>query len=387
MARKSAEKPTVQSAGNSPDKSTEYRSAEYNSAAHSRNHRKGRGAVSNSGGRFETRPVEFDADEAHRQAQLSPKTVLRSMRASRIVSTNRSPDIPFSSSINPYQGCEHGCIYCYARPSHSYLDLSPGLDFETQIFYKKNAAARLLAEWEKPSYVVEPITIGANTDPYQPAESRLRVTRELIELFSKHSHPLSIITKSGLIARDVELLSELASRRLCSVAISLPTMDRSLKRIMEPRVPSAESRLAAIETLSKHGIPTTVLVAPIIPAINDAEIERILGCSKNAGASAAAYIFLRLPHEVKSLFVEWLNTHFPDRADHVISLIRQASGGKDYDNRFGIRQTGRGPYAEMLAARFKTACGRLGLRQRENRQTLDCNRFQPPGHQQLDLGF
>ncbi len=348
---------------------------------------KGRGAVSDRAGRFATRAVEFDAGEAHARAQKAPATVLTAMRAGKIVATNTSPDIPFNRSINPYQGCEHGCIYCYARPSHSYLDLSPGLDFETRIFYKPNAAERLLATWEKAAYQCEPITIGANTDPYQPAEKKTRVTRGLLELFVKHRHPVNLITKSNLIARDIDLLAELAERRLCSVAFSLPTLNRALKRIMEPRVPSAESRLQTIERFVERGIPTDVLVAPLIPAVNDHEIESILEAAASAGAYRAHYIFLRLPHEVRELFVEWLEMHFPDRADHVMSLVRDAHGGRDYDHRFGVRQTGRGPYAELLARRFRIACRRLGLERDEVRAGLDCSQFERPGQRQLGLDF
>ena len=238
---------------------------------------KGRGAVSDRDGRFASRPVEFDDEEAARRAAVAPDTVLRAMQAVSIISHNDSPDIPFDQSINPYQGCEHGCVYCYARPSHSYLDLSPGLDFETKIFFKPNASARLLEAWEKPGYECKPITIGANTDPYQPAERELKVTRGLLKLFLEHSHPVNIITKSHLVVRDLDILAELARDRLASVAVSIPTMSDQLKRVMEPRVPSAVARLSALEQLSAAGVPTSVLVAPIIPAINDDEIERILG--------------------------------------------------------------------------------------------------------------
>ena len=348
---------------------------------------KGRGAVSRLDGRFETRPVDYDDAELKRRAAQLPETVIKPMPAGRIISHNRSPDVPFDRSINPYQGCEHGCIYCYARPSHSYLELSPGLDFETRIFYKPNAAARLLEAWEKPGYECEPITIGANTDPYQPAEKSTAVTRQLLELFLQHKHPVSVITKGTLIRRDTDLLSELARQNLCSVAVSLATMDDSLKRIMEPRVPSAASRLGTIDALTSVGVPVSVLVAPIIPAVNDAEIERILKAAAAVGVSNAAYIILRLPHELKTLFVEWLDAHFPERAEHVMSLVRQASGGRDYDNRFGIRQTGRGAYAEMLGARFRAACTRFALATGRDRQRLDCSRFEPPGQRQLDLGI
>jgi DNA repair photolyase len=346
---------------------------------------KGRGAVSDRAGRFAVRPVEFEPEEVHERAQAAPRTELRSMRAGSIITTNASPDVPFDHSINPYQGCEHGCVYCYARPSHSYLDLSPGLDFETKIFYKPDAAVRLAEEWEKPGYVCKPITIGANTDPYQPAERSTKVTRELLELFLEHSHPVSVITKSNLILRDLGLYEQLAARNLCSVAISIPTMDSSLKRLMEPRIPSAAARLRAMSELSAVGVPVSLLFAPVIPALNDSETESILEASARAGATQAAYIFLRLPHEVRELFIEWLETHFPDRADHVMSLVRQASGGRDYDNRFGIRQTGRGPYADMLGNRFRVACRKFGLDRGRYQQSLDCDRFDPPGQKQLGL--
>ena len=348
---------------------------------------KGRGAVSRVDGRFTTRPVEYSDEESALRDSSAPQTVLTAMQAGTIISHNKSPDVPFDYSINPYQGCEHGCIYCYARPSHSYLDLSPGLDFETRIFYKPNAASRLLEAWEKPGYRCEPITIGANTDPYQPAEKTTRVTRQLLELFDRHNHPVNLITKGTLIERDLDLLGRLASRGLCSVAVSLPTMDAGLKRIMEPRVPSAEARLRTIRSLVDKDIPTSVLVAPLIPAINDSEIESIIEAVSGAGAQQAHYIFLRLPHEVRDLFSEWLTTHFPDRADHVMSLVRQASGGRDYDNRFGVRQTGRGPYADMLGKRFQAACRRYGLVNEHYQQGLDTSQFQPPGQQQLGLNL
>lgn len=348
-------------------------------------HHKGRGAVSAREGRFATRPVEFDPEEAARRAGEAPQTALKAMQAGSIISHNDSPDVPFDHSINPYQGCEHGCIYCYARPSHSYLDLSPGLDFETRIFYKPNAASRLLEAWEKPGYECQPITIGANTDPYQPAEKTTRVTRSLLELFARHRHPVNLITKGTLIERDIDLLASLASQRLCSVAISMPTLDAGLKRIMEPRVPSAEARLRTIRRLTERGVPTSALMAPLIPAINDTEIESVLEAVAAAGASHAHYIFLRLPHEVAGLFTEWLETHFPDRASRVMSLVRQASGGRNYDNRFGVRQRGRGAYAEMLGKRFRVACQRHSLAPERYHRGLDCTRFCKPGQQQLGL--
>jgi DNA repair photolyase len=348
---------------------------------------KGRGAISAPDGRFNTRPVDYDDEEADSRARQAPETEIRAMPAGRIISTNNSPDVPFDRSINPYQGCEHGCIYCYARPSHSYLDLSPGLDFESKIFYKPNAAVRLLEAWEKPNYRCKPITLGANTDPYQSTERKLALTRGLLTVFLKHRHPVNIITKGALVGRDIDLLSELAATGLCSVAISMPTLDPALKRIMEPRVPSAAARLKVIRALTEAGVPTSVLVAPIIPAINDHEIEDILQTVASAGATQASYIFLRLPHELKELFADWLGRHFPERAQRVLSLIRQASGGRDYDHRFGVRQTGRGHYAQMLASRFDAASKRLGLQQENDREPLDCSQFLRPGPEQMGLGF
>lgn len=348
---------------------------------------KGRGAVSRIAGRFEkTHPVWSEEEASDRDA-MAPATELRAMRAGVIISSNTSPDVPFDRSINPYQGCEHGCVYCYARPSHSYLDLSPGLDFETKIFYKPNATARLLEEWEKPGYECRPITIGANTDPYQPAEKKLGVTRRLLEAFLEHRHPLSLISKSGLMSRDLDLLAQLADRNLCSVAISVPTMDRKLKRLLEPRVPAAETRFKLIEQLTGLGVPTSLLMAPIIPAINDREIESIVSAAASRGVSHASYVFLRLPHEVRDIFVEWLETHMPDRAEHVMSLVRQAGGGRDYDSRFGTRQRGRGPYADMIAKRFKAACRKHGLEAGKYLQALDCSQFRRPGQEQMTLGF
>lgn len=350
-------------------------------------HHKGRGAVSSPSGRFCVQETEFDAQEMHAQSRVAPETVLRAMQAGRIISSNNSPDIPFDRSINPYQGCEHGCVYCYARPSHSYLDLSPGLDFETQIFYKPNAAERLLNEWQKKSYTCKPITIGANTDPYQPAEKTLQISRQLLKLFDEYRHPVNIITKSHLVCRDLELLSNLAKDNLCSVAISIPTMDSALKRKLEPRVPAAKARLDAIRQLSAANIPVSLLLAPVIPAINDHEIENILEAAAVAGATQAHSVFLRLPHELKDVFQDWLKTHYPKRAEHVMSLVRQASGGRHYDSQFGLRQTGRGPYCDMLTARFRKACRRNGLSTRSYQQALDCKQFLHPGERQMGLDF
>ncbi|MEO1246039.1 MAG: PA0069 family radical SAM protein [Pseudomonadota bacterium] len=348
---------------------------------------KGRGAVSDRDGRFAKQTVDLCPEEAEARQDSAPASVYTAMQAGKIIASNSSPDVPFNRSINPYQGCEHGCIYCYARPSHSYLDLSPGLDFESRIFYKPNAAERLEAAWSHPGYQCEPITIGANTDPYQPLEKVQKITRQLLQLFLKHRHPVNLITKGTLIQRDIDLLAALAERRLCSVALSLPTLDSELKRLMEPRVPSAQSRLKLMASLTAAGIPVSTLLAPLIPAINDHEIEAVLEAVAAHGATQAHYVFLRLPHEVRPLFTEWLETHFPDRAGHVMSLVRQAGGGKDYNSAFGVRQRGRGAYADMLARRFETAARRHGLTRNRYQQRLDCAQFQPPGQRQLGLDF
>jgi DNA repair photolyase len=344
---------------------------------------KGRGAVSALPGRFASTRVESDEPPPER----APATQLRATKAAGIISRNRSPDIPFDLSINPYQGCEHGCVYCYARPSHSYLDLSPGLDFETRIFYKPNAVALLLDAWSKPAYRCQPIAIGANTDPYQPAEKELGITRSLLETFLEYRHPVSLITKGGLMARDIDLLAELAGRNLVGVAISVPTMSNDLKRVLEPRVPAAAVRFRLMSDLASAGVPVSVLVAPVIPAVNDAEIESILESAAEHGADHASWIMLRLPHELKQLFRDWLSEHMPERAAHVMSLVQQASGGRDYDNRFGLRQRGRGPYADMIRDRFSAACRRFGLGHGRARRALDCSQFRRPGQQQMALDF
>jgi DNA repair photolyase len=348
------------------------------------NPHKGRGAVSRLSGRFAKRIVEPTGEARPTSA---PETVLRAMPVKTIISRNESPDVPFDRSINPYMGCEHGCVYCYARPSHSYLDLSPGLDFESRIFYKPDAVAVLKRAWESPSYVCRPIAIGANTDPYQPAEKQLGITRQLLEAFLEHRHPVSLITKSGLMSRDLPLLAKLAKLKLVSVAISVPTMNAALKRILEPRVPAASVRFRLMSDLAAAGVPVSLLLAPIIPAVNDAEIETIVARAASHGASGAAWILLRLPHELKQIFREWLATHMPDRASHVMSLLRQAAGGRDYEHRFGARQRGRGPYADMIQARFRTSCSRHGLEQQRGQQALDCGRFRAPGQQQMALAL
>ena len=346
---------------------------------------KGRGAVSRTAGRFAS--LKIEPEDGLEEGASPPQTILRAMQARNIISSNNSPDVPFERSINPYQGCEHGCVYCYARPSHSYLDLSPGIDFETRIFYKPNAADALVEAWEKASYACKPITIGANTDPYQPAEKKFGITRKLLQTFLEHRHPVSLITKGGLMSRDLDLLAQLADRGLCSVAVSVPTKNDRLKRLLEPRVPSAAIRFRLIRDLSSAGVPVSMLMAPIIPAINDTEIESVLERAHDNGANHATWILLRLPHELRQIFVEWLETHMPERAGHVMSLLRQASGGKDYDNRFGIRQRGRGPYARMINQRFTTACKRLGMASGRYRTTLDCTQFRRPAGRQMALAI
>lgn len=326
---------------------------------------KGRGALSNPEGRFESRRHDdfddgwkTDADDE----ELPPlETVVRPDPARSLISRNQSPDIPFDQSINPYKGCEHGCIYCYARPSHAYLNLSPGLDFETKLFYKQHAAELLEQELRRPGYKPLPITIGANTDPYQPIERGLKVTRSILEVLQRFRHPLSIITKSHLVTRDADILGEMARDNLAVVMVSITTLDSELKRSLEPRAASPGSRLKAVETLTKAGVPVGVMTAPIIPMVNDAEMEHILEAAAAAGAIGAGYVLLRLPYELKELFQEWLTAHYPLKAEHVMSLIRQSRGGKEYQSGFGTRMRGTGEYAELIAQRFALACKRHSL--------------------------
>ena len=325
--------------------------------------RPGRGYSLNTPGRFSTVRVESSETGSPPDDTGGPLPTQLLREPSRsIVSTNASPDIPFDRSINPYRGCEHGCVYCYARPTHSYLDHSPALDFETLIYYKDGAADLLRRYLARKSYRCSPITIGANTDPYQPAEKKLGITRQLLEVFVETRHPVSLITKGTLIERDIDLLQELSAQNLNRVCISLPTLNNELKRSLEPRVASSQRRLKTMSRLAAAGLPVTVMVAPVIPALTDHEIESILGRSAEAGADSARYIMLRLPNEVSPLFQKWLVDHEPGRAAHVMSLVRGAAGGKDYDSRFGHRQRGQGPYAEMIAQRFRQGCRRYGLR-------------------------
>jgi DNA repair photolyase len=350
--------------------------------------RTGRGAVSNPAGRFEsTRTEAVDDGWGSLDEELPPLATIVQPEPSRsIISRNNSPDISFDQSINPYRGCEHGCIYCYARPSHAYLNLSPGLDFETRLFYKQDAARLLEQELAAPNYRCSPITIGANTDPYQPIEREYRVTRSIIEVLAKYRHPFSIITKSAMIERDIDLLAPLAADQLVYALISVTTLSNELKRTLEPRTASPAARLRAIRNLHEAGIPVGVMVAPIIPVLTDHELERILTAAVASGARSAAYVLVRLPYELKDLFREWLEHNEPLKAKHVMSRLQAMRGGKDNDSRFGVRQRGEGEYAALLAGRFSAACARLGLKERE-RFSHNLALFRQPvfGPEQLSL--
>lgn len=351
---------------------------------------KGRGAASNPTGRFDSLSMEQVDDGWYREE--TPHGIVETVlpdRARGVITTNDSPDVGFDQSINPYRGCSHGCIYCFARPSHAYLGLSPGLDFETKLFYKADAVRILEAELARRSYVCKPIALGINTDGYQPLEKRLEVTRSVLAVLARCRHPVTIVTKSALILRDLDLLADLARDRLVSVMLSITSLSDEIKRTLEPRTASPAARLRVIQELSRAGVPTGVLVAPVIPAITDHEMEEILAQSRRAGASCAGYVLLRLPHELKILFREWLNDHYPDRAAHVMSLINQARGGKDYDSQFGVRMKGTGAYAELLRARFDLAKRKLGFVDADERYDLDTTKFTPPraDSPQLTLGF
>ncbi|GGO83631.1 radical SAM protein [Marinobacterium nitratireducens] len=346
---------------------------------------RGRGALSNPANRFAPSRSEIDP-VADGELPARIDTVQINERPRTIISRNRSPDVPFEQSINPYRGCEHGCIYCYARPSHAYWDLSPGLDFETRIICKEGAAERLEQELRAKNYRCKPITLGANTDPYQPLEQQRRITRELLEVLARYRHPVTIITKGALITRDLDILSDMARQQLCSVMISMTTLDPELKRTLEPRAAGPRTRLNAIRELTAAGVPVGVLVAPLIPMINDRELEAILSACAEAGARNAGYVFIRLPQEVKGLFREWLDAHYPDRAEHVMSLIRQSRNGQENDSRFGKRMRGEGQFAEMIAQRFRLAQRKYGLEQRHGlRLRTDLFSVPPRAGDQLAL--
>ena len=324
----------------------------------------GRGARTNRTSRFEPHTREGVAVDWPDEEPEPLRTTLTVERARRIITRNDSPDIPFDRTINPYRGCEHGCVYCFARPTHAFLGLSPGLDFETRLFYKPDAPALLEAELRRPSYKPAVVVLGANTDPYQPVERTVRLSRAVIEVLTRFHHPFTIVTKSDLVCRDLDLLGPAAAAGLASVAVSVTTLDRKCARALEPRAPTPPKRLAAIRALSGVGVPVAILASPMIPGLTDHELDAILEAGRNAGATMAGTILVRLPLELAGLFEEWLRHHVPDRADRVLSLIRQCRDGGLNDATFGRRMRGSGPYASLLSARFQAACTRLGLNRR-----------------------
>jgi len=347
---------------------------------------KGRGAVSNPTGRFERERRQraddgWTPEPAEASAESRPRTRILVDATRTTITRNSSPDVPFDRSINPYRGCEHGCIYCFARPTHAYLGLSPGLDFETSILAKPDAPRLLAKELSRAGYRCRPIAMGTNTDPYQPIERRLRITRGILDVLSAFNHPVSIVTKSDAILADRDLLADMAARNLAKVYLSVTTLDGDLARRLEPRASTPARRLAAVRALRDAGVPTGVMVAPIIPALTDAEIESILDAAKDAGAEETGYILLRLPLEVKDLFAEWLAAHYPERAAKVLALVRDTRAGELNDATFGRRMRGVGAYAALIERRFTIAARRLGLgheKGREGMTSLDCSRFAPP---------
>ncbi|HVY20362.1 MAG TPA: PA0069 family radical SAM protein [Bauldia sp.] len=347
---------------------------------------RGRGAESNRSGRFEPQ-TRHAVDDGWGSLDLLPpfKTEVQEETPRKIITTNESPDISFDRSINPYRGCEHGCTYCFARPTHAYMGLSPALDFETKLFAKPAAAKLLEKELARPGYECRTMAIGTNTDPYQPIERKYRIMREILEVLDRTNHPVGIVTKSALVTRDIDILSRMAARGLAKVALSVTTLDRKLARAMEPRAATPDRRLETLRLLSQAGIPTTIMVAPIIPALNEPEMERILEAGKEAGVKEAGYVLLRLPLEVKDVFHEFLEREYPDRAKHVLTIIKQMRGGKEYDAKWGERMTGKGPYAWQIGRRFEMTAKRLGLNAERRRLRTDL--FVPPvlAGDQLDL--
>jgi DNA repair photolyase len=341
-------------------------------AAVEKERRRGRGAQSNASGRFEAEArVTFD-DGWQSIEDLPPfKTTVSADTARKVITRNDSPDVGFDRSINPYRGCEHGCVYCFARPTHAYLGLSPGLDFESKLFAKHDAAELLEKELANEGYEPRMIAIGTNTDPYQPIERDLKIMRSILEVLDRVSHPVGIVTKSALVVRDLDILSRMAKRNLVKVGISVTTMDAKLARTMEPRASTPTKRIEALKALTEAGVPTKVMVSPIIPALNDAEMERILDSAAHIGVQEASYILLRLPLEVRDLFREWLIANYPDRYRHVFNVIRDMRGGKDYDSQWGLRMKGTGPMAWMIGRRFEIACGKLGLNKKRAKLTTD----------------
>jgi DNA repair photolyase len=356
------------------------------------NARKGRGALSNPAVRFETEAREAFDDGWDSLVDLTdlpplPTTLIRE-KAKSALTYNDSPDVGFDRSLNPYRGCEHGCVYCYARPTHAYIGYSPGLDFETKLLFKPELPALLEKELSRPGYQPKPVALGANTDPYQPIERSLRISRAVLEVLDRFNHPVTIVTKSALVLRDLDILKRMAARNLVNVVISLTTLDATLARRMEPRAAAPAKRLAAIQALAQAGIPVGVLAAPMIPGINDAELERILERAAAHGATRAGYVLLRLPLEIAGLFEEWLRQHFPERAAKVLALVRQTRAGQLYQSKFGERQSGTGPYADMLAGRFRLAIGRLGMNQdRVSGRGLDCGQFRAPAAPERQLAL
>lgn len=350
-----------------------------------------RGARSFVAGRFESTERESvdDGWAPQEKDERELQTTVAVERARSIISRNDSPDVGFDRSINPYRGCEHGCVYCYARPSHAYLELSPGLDFETKLFAKTNAAERLREELAKPDYAPSPIALGANTDCYQPIERKFKITRQILEVLAESEHPVTIVTKSALIERDLDILGPMAQKNLVKVFVSIGTLDRVLARKLEPRAASPQRRVDVLKALSREKIPCGVMVAALIPALNDKTLEQVLEAAAAAGAAEAAYVIMRLPHELKEIFKEWLAAHYPQRAAHVISIVQQMRGGKDNDPRFGTRMTGTGNYAGLIEKRFELACRRFGLNGHgagRNPPELDCGRFRAPSrHGQMTL--
>ncbi len=347
---------------------------------------RGRAATLNPSSRFDQHSRHVFDDGWQTLDELPPfKTSVQVEKPKTVIAKNDSPDIHFDRSINPYRGCEHGCIYCFARPSHSYMGLSSGLDFETTLFAKPDAARLLRQELSKKNYKPRMLAIGTNTDPYQPIEKQWRITREILEVLEETNHPVGIVTKSALVTRDIDILSRMASKGLAKVAISITSLDRRLARAMEPRAATPGLRLKAVRELSAAGIPTSVMVAPVIPALNDHEMERILDSAKAAGAQEAGFILLRLPREVSPLFRDWLLQHYPDRYRHVMNLLRAMRGGKDYDAEFGKRLRGDGPYAWQIGRRFEIACRKYELNETKHR--LDLTQFVRPVVDQPQLNL
>ncbi|HEU4992291.1 MAG TPA: PA0069 family radical SAM protein [Luteimonas sp.] len=346
---------------------------------------KGRGAASRVAGRFEKSVVHgeddgwgsvyADAFDDDGEPLAPPRTVVAEERARSIISRNQSPDVGFSQSINPYRGCEHGCVYCFARPSHAYLDLSPGLDFETRLFAKTNAAERLREALAKPGYVPSTFALGINTDAYQPIERKYRITRQVLEVLAETKHPVEFVTKSALIERDLDLLAPMAREGLVGVHFSITTLDNRLASRMEPRATAPHGKLRAMRALHEAGVPVGVMVAPVVPMVTDHELEHILEAAREHGAQSAGYVLLRLPHELKQVWREWLQLHYPGRAAHVMSLVQQMRGGKDYDSAFGTRMRGEGPFAQLLRQRFRKAHARLGFGRLPDPVT---SKFTPP---------